>query len=77
MARGVVVQSHVAKGRPPAAYTILVAIASCRTCQLSCDGRRCRPKTKYEIGTTPAELTTATTRAHSHLGPGSGLLAAV
>jgi hypothetical protein len=28
-----------------------------------------RPKTKYEIGTIPAELTTATTAAHSHFGP--------
>jgi hypothetical protein len=28
-----------------------------------------RPKTKYETGTTPAELTTVTTVAHSHFGP--------
>jgi hypothetical protein len=28
-----------------------------------------RPKAKYETGTTPAELTTVTTVAHSHFGP--------
>ena len=36
--------------------------------QSGCD-RGCHPNTKYEIGTTPAELTTATTAAHSHFGP--------
>jgi hypothetical protein len=28
-----------------------------------------RPKRKYEMGTIPAELTTVTTVAHTHLGP--------
>src|SRR5262249_33901337 len=28
-----------------------------------------RPKTKYEIGTNPAELTSVTTGAQSHFGP--------
>src|SRR5215475_7498059 len=38
-------------------------------CQLDGDAGCRRPKTKYEIGTTPAELTTATTGAHNHFGP--------
>jgi hypothetical protein len=37
--------------------------------QSGCDPDRRRPNTKYETGTTPAELTTATTAAHTHLGP--------
>jgi hypothetical protein len=53
----------------------MTGLASCRVNQPGCDGGRRRPKTKYEIGTTLAELTTATTGAHSHFGPGSGLLA--
>ena len=32
-------------------------------------GCRRRPKTKYEIGTTPAELTSATTAAHTRFRP--------
>jgi hypothetical protein len=60
----------------PAAYMILVArLASCRACEPGCYGGRRRPKTKYMIDTSPAELTTATTGVHSHFGPGSGLLA--
>jgi hypothetical protein len=37
--------------------------------QSVCDPGSRRPKTKYETGTTPAELTTVTTVAHSHFGP--------
>src|SRR5215469_9877765 len=37
--------------------------------QPGCPGGRRRPKTKYEIGTIPRELTTATTGTHSHFGP--------
>src|SRR5262249_61658539 len=44
-------------------------VACCDACQPHCDCGRRRPKTKYEIGTTPAELTTATKGAHSHFGP--------
>ena len=58
------------RGRLPGAHTIPVArLASCRAYQPGCDGGRRRPKTKYEIGTTPAELTIATTGARSHFGP--------
>ena len=32
-------------------------------------GCRRRPKTKYDVGTTPAELTSATTAAHIHFRP--------
>jgi hypothetical protein len=35
-------------------------------------GCRRRPMTKYEIGETPIELTSATTMAHTVSGPGSG-----
>jgi len=41
----------------------------CRAAQSGCDRGGRRPKTKYEIGTTPAELTTVTTVAHTHFGP--------
>jgi hypothetical protein len=40
-----------------------------RADQSGCDRGCRRPKTKYEIGTTPAELTTVTTVAHNHFGP--------
>lgn len=36
-------------------------------------GCRRRPKTKYDIGTTPAELASATTAAHIHFRPRSWL----
>jgi hypothetical protein len=37
--------------------------------QSGCDRGCRRPNTKYETGTTPAELTTATIAAHTHFGP--------
>jgi hypothetical protein len=39
------------------------------TAQSSCDRGCRRPKSKYEMGTTPAEPTTVTTVAHTHFGP--------
>lgn len=45
-----------------------------QACQPDCDRGR-GPKTKYEIGTSPAELTTATTGSHTRFGSPTGLLA--
>jgi len=44
-------------------------LGCCRANQSGRDRGCRRPKTKYEMGTTPAELTTVTTVAHTHFGP--------
>jgi hypothetical protein len=51
----------------PVTNQFVASFASCRANRPGCDGGRRRPKTKCEIGTTLAELTTATTGAHSQL----------
>jgi hypothetical protein len=44
-------------------------LTCCHADQSGCDRGGRRPRTKYAIGTTPAELTTATTVAHIHFRP--------
>ena len=69
MAHGMV-QRPLCAAVSPVSYTrCLRHLACCDVCQPGCDRGCRRPKTKYEIGTTPAELTTATTGAHSHFEP--------
>jgi hypothetical protein len=46
-----------------------MAVRAGRNMILGDQGCRRRPKTKYEIGTTPAELTSATTAAHTRFRP--------
>jgi hypothetical protein len=48
---------------------VLTLLTCCRADQSGCDRGCRRPKSKYEMGTTPAELTTVTTVAHTHFGP--------
>jgi hypothetical protein len=56
--------------RPPATpLSLPTLLGCCYEAQSVCDPGCRRPKTKYETGTTPAELTTVTTVAHSHFGP--------
>jgi len=59
----------VRNGQPRVLHDACGQLACCDACQPDCDCGRRRPKTKYKIGTTPAELTTATKGAHSHFGP--------
>jgi len=57
----------VRTGQPRVLHEACGQLACCDACQPDCD--RGRPNTKYEIGTTPAEFTTATSGARTHLGP--------
>jgi hypothetical protein len=76
MARGVVARSLRGRGRlsgdacdPGSGSGAVMHISRAATQATG------RPKTKYEIGTIPAELTTGTTGPTVTSGPGSGLLA--